>query len=591
MRKILGERPLVTRGHFLNYFAPLIACCCALALAQHVAGIQDKRITNEQVPTFQSKVNLVLVPVVVRDTHGRAIGNLTKDDFQIFDKGKRQTIAGFSAIEGAKFRVDPGTQADSSARAVTAAPPADTGPAASVSENSGANRYLIYLFDDANIRFVDMANMRSAAARYFKNNLGARDRAAIYTFSGNPTVEFTGDRQKLEEAVSKLRWRPEAGHSAGMQCPDVSYYVADLVITKADSQALAALTNHTAECAHVRLEIARSIALAAANRELVIGAHDTQLALRTLRRAIRRLSAMPGQRLIVLASPGFFAETPDGIKATAEVLELAAKSNVIVSGLNVRGIILAEEEEDVTGRATSPRRRPPSASSPAQMWLQYRREGARADADVIKDLAEGSGGTFFQNNNDLHLGFERVSAAPEFFYVLAFSPDELKADGSFHSLKIRLPNRRGVSVEARRGYYALKSDSSDRQAAEDMDTALFSRDQRVDIPVVVQTGYSKPNAGRTAKVLVVAKIDVTPVRAHNSLSVVAALFDPDGGYVTSTAEKVNLKLFNETLGQKNPALTLRWQFDVKPGTYIVRLVIREPDGKDMTTLNRTLKIL
>src|ERR1700732_3905004 len=35
--------------------------------------------------TFKTKVNVVLVPVVVRDAAGRPVGNLTQEDFQIFD--------------------------------------------------------------------------------------------------------------------------------------------------------------------------------------------------------------------------------------------------------------------------------------------------------------------------------------------------------------------------------------------------------------------------------------------------------------------------------------------------------------------------
>jgi len=39
------------------------------------------------------------VPVVVRDSQERAVGNLTKDDFQVFDKGKRQAISGFTVVQ------------------------------------------------------------------------------------------------------------------------------------------------------------------------------------------------------------------------------------------------------------------------------------------------------------------------------------------------------------------------------------------------------------------------------------------------------------------------------------------------------------
>lgn len=49
----------------------------------------------------RSFVNEVLVPVVVRDVHGQAVGNLTKDDFQVFDNGKPETITGFTIIKRA----------------------------------------------------------------------------------------------------------------------------------------------------------------------------------------------------------------------------------------------------------------------------------------------------------------------------------------------------------------------------------------------------------------------------------------------------------------------------------------------------------
>jgi VWFA-related protein len=519
----------------------------------------------------------VLVPVVVRDKHGQPVGNLTKDDFQLFDKGQRQAIVSFSAIERTK------KHPNSAAGAV--ALPANSGPATPTAGNNGPGRSIVYIFDDLNIRFAAMANIRDAAVRFFKSNLAAGDRAAIYTFSGNPTLEFTGDRDALETAVSKLRWDPPAGRGE-MQCPDVSYYIADLIIAKGDDQALEALAQHTAECAHVTLEIARSIAFAAANRELIIGVHDTQIALRTLTRAIRRLSVMPGERAIVLASPGFFAQTPEAATAMAEILDLAAKSNVVVNGLSVHGVIVAEGE-DITAR-----------KQPNGQWIRYRLENARADGDVMRDLAQGTGGTFFHNNNNMQEGLERVTAAPEYSYLLGFSPAEVKTDGKYHSLKVVLPAAKGVHIEARHGYYPHSADPKGYSTAAEIDDAVFSQSQAMNIPVVLQTGYSKPNTGDAAKVLVVAKIDMTMLhfqkaagRSHDSLSAVAALFDSEGGYVTGAAKTVNLRLSDETLRKKDPAVTLHWEFDVKPGTYAVRLVVREPEGNTMTALNRTVKVL
>jgi hypothetical protein len=76
-------------------FAFFAVLCCT-AVAQNAPTELKNPPTSEQRPTFQSGVNLVLVPVIVRNKQGQAIGDLSKDDFQIFDKGKRQAIVSFS---------------------------------------------------------------------------------------------------------------------------------------------------------------------------------------------------------------------------------------------------------------------------------------------------------------------------------------------------------------------------------------------------------------------------------------------------------------------------------------------------------------
>src|ERR1017187_7621634 len=52
--------------------------------------------THDEPAMFKARVNLVVVPVVVRDRQGKALGSFKQEDFQLFDKGKPQFIARFS---------------------------------------------------------------------------------------------------------------------------------------------------------------------------------------------------------------------------------------------------------------------------------------------------------------------------------------------------------------------------------------------------------------------------------------------------------------------------------------------------------------
>ena len=82
------------------------------------------------------------------------------------------------------------------------------------------------------------------------------------------------------------------------------------------------------------------------------------------------------------------------------------------------------------------------------------RDSALANEDVMAELADATGGTFFHNNNDLGEGLNRIAAQPEFIYVLGFTPQNLKFDGSYHTLKVTLAKGvSGYQLQARRGYF------------------------------------------------------------------------------------------------------------------------------------------
>src|SRR5512142_711643 len=80
---------------------------CAVSSAQLPQQEHSETTTKDEAVTFKTRVNLVMVPVVVRDKQGRPIGTLKQDDFQLFDRGKPQLITRFSlegALGGAKAK-------------------------------------------------------------------------------------------------------------------------------------------------------------------------------------------------------------------------------------------------------------------------------------------------------------------------------------------------------------------------------------------------------------------------------------------------------------------------------------------------------
>jgi VWFA-related protein len=75
---------------------------------------------------------------------------------------------------------------------------------------------------------------------------------------------------------------------------------------------------------------------------------------------------------------------------------------------------------------------------------------AAAAAHVMGELADGTGGTFYHNSNDLEAGFRTLISGADYTYLLAFSTANTKR-GAHHSLKVKV-NEAGLTVQARRGY-------------------------------------------------------------------------------------------------------------------------------------------
>ena len=74
-------------------------------------------------------------------------------------------------------------------------------------------------------------------------------------------------------------------------------------------------------------------------------------------------------------------------------------------------------------------------------------------ADVLRLLAERTGGEAFVETNTPEKALRQVVKDASAFYLLGYSSRKNPQDGRFHSIKVQV-RRRGVTVRARKGYWA-----------------------------------------------------------------------------------------------------------------------------------------
>jgi VWFA-related protein len=526
---------------------------------------------------------------VIRDAQGRAVGNLNKEDFQLFDNRKPQVISQFTVEQ-------PGTQVVREQKTTEI----QTGENAPNRIPSVAERFIVYLFDDVHLQTRDLLPIRDAAVRAL-GFLQPYDRAAIFTTSGQGNLDFTDDRVQLRAAVLGIQPRPLFS-APSRPCPYVNYYLADRISNKHDPDALLAVAKAAFHCStgldpdspsgapqfKAQIDRWRQMAESASMSELSIGDGESRLALGALKDAIRRLSASPGPRSIVLVSPGFL--TPMLEYDLTDVIDKALHAGVIVGTLDARGLYVPMIGGDASGENA-----PDMLGAPEEGL--YAIDAASANDGVLATLADATGGSFFHNNNDLSEGLRQISAAPESSYLLGFSPQNLKYDGSFHTLNVKLTNCAACTIRARKGYFAPKqAPNADEEVKQQILEALFSEVEMHDLPIDLHTQFFKVT-DLDAKLSVLVHIDVKRLhfrkaegRNNNNLTVVTGVFDRNGSLVTGNQKILEMRWKDETLEHKlDRGVIVKTSFDVKPGSYLVRLVVRDTEGM-LTEENGAIEI-
>jgi len=555
---------------------------------------QSEISTKDSDAAIKVEVNLVLVPVVVKDSNGNPVSGLKKEDFRLLDNGEPQTVSTFS-VETAESRVANSTTTVEAKPTQTKAgkAPTEVTAAAVTTPLELPRRFIAIVFDDSHMRVAEAMAVHAATEKLFAT-LTPTDRVAIYSTQGDVQQDYTADAATLRKTLRNIV--PHSSKYEGhYECPNISYHQAELIEYQSDQEAvLVAKTDAIVNnCPTDIEEMARRILQQGDN-----WTRDTYDALGDI---VRKLASMPGQRVLVYVSPGFLI----GMQLqndNADWIERAVRAGVVVNTIDARGLYTPEGLGDIDA--------PPQAyadlNTPGcDACLDYQRTESKYRLQtqfdsgiVLQGMAAGTGGTYFHNRNDLDVGMRQALAVPSVTYILGFKPQNAEANGKLHNLKVQVASGSKYSIQARNGYYATKKSSDpEEQAKQEVTETLFSREEITGIPVQMKTEFFKADDA-SAQLSVLTRLDTRGVkfrkvdgRSCDSVVLATGVFDANGQLVDGKIKEITLKLQDSTLEKMTQTgITVKTVFKVKPGAYIVRSVVRGSEGAQLTSQNLATEI-
>ncbi len=303
------------------------------------------------------------------------------------------------------------------------------------------------LWDALNTEVSDQAWVRNQVIEYLQT-MDPRDPVAVYILIRNLRViqDFTDDPFPLMQAVR----RTNAEQSADLSAPDLANLQGQINNPMIQGGGLALLQTNAQAAAGEMTDYAL--------RDRV---YITQAALEAI---AEHLSGLPGRKKLVWISGSFPTIPPTqrnnvGL-TTNEYLDFSPQINHAIRALN--GANVAVYPIDPRGAASGAL---PASAGPKQ----HDTAGSLAPAsltasgiDTMNLLAGGTGGRAFYATNDAAGAIKTIMDDGQVTYRLGFYPSDVKMDGSYHSISVKVA-RKGTPIEdvrARKGYFALDAKNS-----------------------------------------------------------------------------------------------------------------------------------
>jgi VWFA-related protein len=431
-----------------------------------IAAQNPKARTPTTIPTITANVRNILVPVLVTNKHGHPISDLQQSDFTVFEDGAPQQIIAFSKTYSASldaFGLAP-------AGALHAGPRAKAGP------DSPLRNYLICV-DTLHSNPGNVTGARRALAKFFRKEHDPKAQYALMILGRNIEViqDATRDPSAILSATKSKKF--QSGVADGEASNIASQEDRLLRMLSGINPRACAEPN---ACTKLKRRV-RSYIDGSANRTALL----TRDFVRELKTIINAMASMPTERTLILISDGFTLAPGEELYGIAsayfpddpewrinprqtqpmldEILQLAEKDNVVVYGLDSRGVYTPSSSEllgashGVTdgqgGRMDSRNANFQASMQGVQTMMTNESAVAYQNGSALAQLASATGGIYFENENRLVPGLQRAFNDERVRYLIAYSPSNQAADGHYRKIRVAVKGK-DLRVYAKAGYWA-----------------------------------------------------------------------------------------------------------------------------------------
>jgi len=200
-----------------------------------------------------------------------------------------------------------------------------------------------------------------------------------------------------------------------------------------------------------------------------------------------------------------------------------------------------------------------------------------SNQQVLRQLADGTGGFVIVNSNDLLGGMQKVSQEQAQYYILGYEPPEAD-DGSCHTLKVKV-DRGGTMVRARSGYCNVKP--VDLLAGKPVEKELESRANgaQAGVPASMLSSffYTSANTARVDLAIDMPsdsiKFDKDKGKYKASVNVLGMAYKADGTVAAKFSDTANLEFPEKKEVEEFAKVPYHYenQFDIASGNYTLKV--------------------